>query len=264
MDFKWVFSIVTGIGCVIASYCVFNEMSKGYNHDVETALDRKVYEKFGRQSLEAKNALDIAKADAQKIFNAEHKIVNDNLLTNVEYQTARATVDASKNQIDILKKSLKTAQEGSSTQVAVGSGSSAVAVSVKDTSQIAKIQLDISNLEKELKVNRKLRDTIWQTERAAVQANRTPEQKAILDQVSVSEKAYNKVKFEKELYKNELRDDGFFMETLEDESFINNFKPGKMIFSSILFTIPFVLLIFAEWKNTIGLLIRYRQIVKGV
>lgn len=262
MKLGWIGAAI-GAVCFIGGALVYHEMRVNYANDVDNTLDRVVYDKYGKQMLEAKSQLDICKGDAQKVYNSEIDATKAMVASNPEYVTAKTIAETNKSQIDILKRELKKAQEGNTTQVAVGSGNSAVAVSVKDTTAAAKIQSDISNLEKEMKVNAATRDRIWKEARKTVTELRSDGDKQIIAMANESEHAYNKVKFERELYKNTLKNDKYYMDEIRNEAVINNFSCGKVIISSVLMSIPMVLGLVVLWHWTIVFCSAYTKLKTG-
>lgn len=264
MNILKVVGLVAGVGSVIVSCIMYDQMYNKFNKDVDCALDHKVYEKFGRKANEARQALSIAQAEADKIYRQEIELTKTNLLTNEEYNKAVSIVDANNSQIEVLKKALRDAKNGSGTNVSVGTPGSTVSVNVKDTATINKLQADISTMQKELKINKNISTSIWKTERNKVAALRTAEQNDVISKVTDAERQYNKVKFDQELYKNDLSNDEYFMEAAREEAFINNYKPVNVIFASLLYTIPCVVCVALVWKRAIFLLSMRNKILKGV
>ena len=262
MKLGWIGAAI-GAVCFIGGALVYQEMHSGYSKDVDNTLDRVVYDKFGKQMLDAKSQLDICKGDAQKVYNAETEATKAIVASNPEYVTAKTIAETNKSQIEVLKRELKKAQEGNTTQVAVGSGNSAVAVSVKDTTAAAKIQSDISNLEKEMKVNAATRDRLWREARKSVTDSRSDADKQIIALANESEHSYNKVKFERELYKNTLKNDKYYMDEIKNEAVINNFSCGKVILSSVLMSVPMVLGLAVLWHWTITFCSAYTKLKAG-
>ena len=262
MKLGWI-AVAVGAVCFIGGMAAYEDMRRGYARDVDCTLDRVVYDKYGKQMLEAKSQLDICKGDAQKVYNAEISATKELVASNPEYVTAKTIAETNKSQIDILKKELKKAQEGNTTQVAVGSGNSAVAVSVKDTTAATKIQSDISNLEKEMKVNAATRDRIWKETRKSVTDARSDADKQIIALANESEHSYNKVKFEKELYKNTLKTDKYYMEEIKNEAVLNNYSVSKVLICSALISIPMVIGLVAVWHWTINFCSAYSKLKAG-
>ena len=262
MKLSWVAAAI-GAVCFVGGALLYQDMHRNYSKAVDDTLDRVVYDKYGKSMLDAKSQLDICKGDAQKIYNAEIATTKSIVEANPEYVTARTIADTNKSQIDILKQQLKKAQEGNTTQVAVGSGDSAVAVSVKDTSAAVKLQSDISNLEKEMKVNRAAADRIWKEARKTVTENRGEADIQTIKAVTDAEHTYNKIKFEKELYKNTLKSDKCYMDDIRNEAVINNFSRSGVIISSILMSVPMVAGLVALWWWTINFCSAYTKLKVG-
>lgn len=251
--------VAWGIGVLM-----FRKMSKSYKNDVDNAIYHATYNEFGEDLSIARNDLTLARAESKIIERTEIDTVKETLSTNTEYLTAKATAEAGKKQLDILKKNLKAAQAGNTTSVAAANGNQSVAVSIKDTSQIAQIQSDISKLEAEIKQNEITRDTIWRVERKSVMDKRTPEDIAVFNKVKDAEKHLNKVKFESELYKNNLRKDPNFMYEVESKAYLKYYTPAKQIIGMLLISIPAIAALTWGWWFTIRNVKTYIAIKKGV
>jgi hypothetical protein len=247
---KWLGAIVGG-ACFVAGVLMYNEMKYGYSADVDKALDRAVKAKYAEEEATLKMAVSDAAAEAGSVIRAEENDISQMLNSNSEYQTAKAVVEVNGKQIDQLKKALEVAKKGNTTQVAVGSGSSAVAVSVKDTSQITQLQSDISKLEIEKKLNQKTVELIRKDAQVKVRANRTAEQNDILAKHREAQKNLSMFNVKKETYKNELRDDPDFFNTTTHEAFKKNVTLPKVIGSATLQSVPFVLILAWIWADAI-------------
>lgn len=264
MNFKDALIFGVSVGMVVSGIILNRSMKVGFDNDVKNSLDTAVNNKFGSELNDARNDLILAKAEAKKVYSAETQTVKDRLLSNDEYQQAKITYEANKSQIDILKKTLKTAQEGNSTQVAVGSGDSAVAVSIKDTSKISQIQSDISKLEVEMKTAEANKNRIWNLEHSNVVKERTPDQIKTIEAVKEADKALTKVDFEKNFYKNQLMEDEHFMAKAEAEAYVKYYTPARQIASSVLVTVPMLCLLTELWVSTGKCLKLYFDLKKGV
>jgi len=250
--------VAWGVGFVI-----LRKMNKSYTTDVNNAVDHEVYEQFGEELKDARNTLTLAKAQANVIEKAEIESTKDILSTNTEYQTAKAAAEAGKRQLETLKKNLKAAQAGNTTQVAAANGNQSVAVSIKDTSQIAAIQSDISKLENEIKSNEITRDTIWRVTRKSVTDQRTPEDIALFNNVKEAEKTVSKVKFESELYKNNLKQNDDFMFEIQKKAYVKHYKPALQVVGTLLVTVPAVAALTWMWWSTLRNIKTYYDIQRG-
>ena len=264
MNVNMVVSIIIGAACYASGFLIENSQLKNYRAEVANGLDNEVFKKFGLQTQEAKAAFDIAKADAQKIYNKEIAATKAVVETNPEYVAAKTTIDSNYERINTLKKTLKSAKQGNTTSVAVANGNSSVAVSVKDTARINQIETDISNLQKEIRQQESIRTRIWKTERDKMSVLRTESEKAVISNVKEAEKAVDRVKFESELYKNELRDNPDFMDNLKNRAFLNNYSPIRSILSTVLVTFPLAATFVWFWKDTISMVKLYFTLRKGV
>lgn len=264
MNIKAISTFLIGGACMIAGFVINYDMSKNYKKEINTGLDRSVYEKYGHRSIDAKTALDIAKADAQKVYNKEIAATKSVVEANPEYMAAKTTIDSNYEQINVLKKSLEAAKKGDTTSVAVANGNSSVAVSVKDTARINQIETDISNLQKEIRQQEIKRTSIWKTERTKISDVRSEADKAIISNVKEAEKSYNQVKFESELYKNELTANDQYMDEIREKAFVNNYSPIKIILCATLISIPFIAFLSWVWIDTIKMVKLYSSCKRGL
>lgn len=251
-------------GMIAGSYILAKAMSKGFEKEVDEGLDREVYDKFGEKLKEARTDLTIAKAEHRKLQLTESNVVKDALLENEEYQAAVATIEANKTQIDILEKSLRTASTGNSTQVAVGSGDSAVAVSIKDTGKITQLQTDISKLKAETAAAEATKNRLWKLESSKTAKARTPEDLAIIAAMKEKEKCLTKVEFERNFYRNQLKENPEFMEAVQKKAFMKTYTPGKQIAVAVLLTIPALISLIDIWYWAINGTKIYLDFKKGV
>lgn len=264
MNIKVAVTFGVAMGMIVGGYILNRAMNGAYEKDVEEGLDIAVHDKFGEQLKEAREDLCVAKADHRRLQLVEKNIVDDRLLANEEYQQAVSKIETNKSQIDILKKTLKTASEGNSTQVAVGSGDSAVAVSIKDTSKITQLETDISKLEAELKAAEVDKSRLFKLEQAKVVKERSPEDLVTIAAVKEAEKKLTKVDFERNYYRNQLQDDQVFMDKIREGAYVRHYAPWKQILVAVLYTIPTVISLTYIWYWTVKGVYVYSQLKKGV
>ena len=264
MNAKIVIKYGAMFAMLIGGYVLNKVIETSFNKEVDEGLDVEVHNKFGEQLKEAREDLVVAKAEHRKLQLAEEEAVNNRLLENDEYQAAKIAYEANKSQVDILKKALATASEGNSTQVAVGSGDSAVAVSIKDTSKIAQLQTDITKYETEMKAAEMTKYRISKLEKVNVVKERTPEDLATIAAVKDAEKKLTKVDFERNYYRNKLQEDPDFMLKIQEKAYMKHYAPWKQLAVAILFTIPTVLAMIDIWTITIKGIQVYVSLKKGV
>ena len=248
MDMKLV-GLLVGGACCAAGLVIFCEMKRGYNSDVNNALDKAVKTKFGEEEMTAKVELSSAKADLASVVRSEEDKLQTVLNSNPEYVTAKAIVDANSRQISNLKSQLKVAEQGNTTQVAVGSGNSAVAVSVKDTSQISQLNSDISRLQSETTINKATVDRLRKEAQVQVKAERSADDLAIMDKAKECEKNLNTIYVKKETYRNELRDNETFYDNACVKAYNDNYSKGKIIMGASLLSVPFVYGLYYIWST---------------
>lgn len=264
MNAKVIITFGIGIGMIVGGYILNRAMNGAYEKDVDEGLDIAVHDKFGEQLKEAREDLCVAKANHRSLQLTEKNIVDDRLLLNDDYQQAVSKIETSKSQIDILKNALKTAETGNSTQVAVGSGDSAVAVSIKDTSKISQLQTDISKLEGEMKAAEVEKSKFLKIEQAKVVKERSPEDLATIAAVKEAEKKLTKVDFERNYYRNQLQEDNVFMDKIREGAYIRHYTPWKQILVAVLYTVPTVIALSHIWYWTVRGVQVYIQLKKGV
>lgn len=260
MNMKWLGAIVGG-ACFVAGVVMYNEMKTGMSTDISRALDRAVNSKYSEEEAVLKAALSDANAEAGAVIRAEQNEMKTLLSANTEYQTAKAVAEADEKQIKALKSALEVAKKGNTTDVAVGSGNSAVAVSIKDTSQIAQIQSDISRLETEKASKQAIVRSLTKDAEVKVHANRTQEQIDILNRSKAAQKDLNTFRIKKETYRNELRDDETFYQAACNKAFKDNVSVTKVIGSATLQSIPFVLILAWIWGDAVESLRCLKEVV---
>ena len=264
MNAKFVIKYGAMFAMIAGGFILNKIMRSSFDKDVDEGLDLEVHEKFGDQLKEAREDLVVAKAEHRKLQLAEQEAVDNRLLTNDEYQEAKIAYEANKNQVDILKKALATASEGNSTQVAVGSGDSAVAVSIKDTGKITQLQTDISKYETEMKMAELTKNRIRKLEQSNVVKERTPEDLATIAAVKDAEKKLTKIDFERNYYRNQLQDNPEFMQKIQEKAYLKHYTPWKQVVLALLITIPAVISLTDIWIITVKGIQVYISIKKGV
>ena len=264
MNAKFVIKYGAMFAMLAGGYILNKIMRTSFDKDVDEGLDLEVHNKFGEQLKDAREDLVVAKAEHRKLQLVEQEAVNNRLLENDEYQEAKLAYEANKSQVDILKKALKTASEGNSTQVAVGSGDSAVAVSIKDTGKITQLQTDISKFEMEMKTAELTKNRISKLEKANIVKERTPEDLATIAAVKDAEKKLTKIDFERNYYRNQLQDNPEFMQKIQEKAYLKHYTPWKQLALALLITIPSVLALADIWLITVKGIQTYGAIKKGV
>lgn len=150
-----------------------SEVIGNYNRDIKLVVDTLVEKKFGHEMSNAKTAHNACKKVYDRIISRENARVNE-LVNTSEYVEAAKQANAAKAKIDILKKSIENF-ESDKTSVAVGSGESAIAVSITNSGAKAKLESDLAEAESLYKANNDIINSIKSQAKARVISERTDE-----------------------------------------------------------------------------------------
>jgi hypothetical protein len=135
-------NLIVVAGAVVTGYTCFHRKSVRVSNEelMELAKDEliKTHPEFDEDILEKSRAVNDALAKYNVLKNAENA-KRKTMMSSEEYLTARTNKDAAESVFAAAKKAVKEYQPDS-TSVAVGSGDSAVAISVTNTGK--KLELD--------------------------------------------------------------------------------------------------------------------------
>lgn len=191
-------SALTGLG-----YMSKGTMSMAVKKDISDTALSLATDKYGESIDQAKAALSKVQKKLDHFHSMEKAEINNRLDLSDEYRVADTNAKAAKAKIDILKKAVKAAGEDSA-KVAVGSGDSAVAVSISNTSAKTKLQADLAEAEALHKTNVDICNAIKSKVTASVTADRGAEYFEVKESVDAAREELNRIVSESNAYSNEI------------------------------------------------------------
>lgn len=149
---------------------------------VREAAENELPEEIEDKCIDLLGKYEDARAAADKVRKAD-KVIRNQAKTELGYSTAKSNEEAAKKAFEAAKKALKDFKPDS-TQVAVGTGESAVAINVQNSG--AKVALETAMREAQSKYDmmRSRRELLDDTINQKVLTSRTPEQLQIMDKES--------------------------------------------------------------------------------
>lgn len=209
--------LMLGAGFISALGFVSDEKVR---YDVSTAtfskIDELAEEKFGDDMRTASDLVDKAQKKLDIFNRAEQREMKNRLDLSDEYKVASANASAAKAKIDILKAAIKNA-EGDKAAVSVGTGDSAIAVSVSNTGAKAKLESDLAEATAQQKANVDICNKIKSRIAESVRGDRGAEYFAAEQELKEAKETVNLVEGYVKQYKMELaRNDKFKLKAMVD------------------------------------------------
>lgn len=180
------------VGGAVSLYFLF---SNGSTTSVSKSDLRKLAEKelpdiYTDKCVDALAKYEDARVAADKVRSAD-KLVRDQAKIEVGYKTTKSNEESAKKAFEEAKKALKN-YKPDSTQVAVGSGDSAVAINVQNNSQKAILESNLRDAQSKYDMMRSRRELLDDTINQKVVTSRTPEQLEIMTNESKTYHEYQK------------------------------------------------------------------------
>ena len=248
MNFDSMMLIISGV-CSFFGYMKQNDISVKVVDGVQQILDSAVREKFYEEESVARTAMNDAAREYNVFTQKEQNDIQAQLVNNASYQQAKTTSEAASRKVQELKKALKN-YKSNSTQVAVGSGKSAVAVNVVDDSGKIQLQTSLAEANAELQANQNLVNDIYKTTKAKVVEKRTPEFYQAQSKMNSTKTIYNDILLKKEEYRTQLKNDRTFMsEALKKNAY--HYNKGEVIACAALQSALPVYILYRIWSTAI-------------
>lgn len=183
-------------GGAVTLYFVFHKGSNiaVSNKQLRDLAENEVPDIYSDRCVDAMAKYEDAKVAADSVRKAD-KIVRDQAKIENGYSTAVSNEKSAKEAFDAAKKALKDFKPDS-TQVAVGSGESAVAINVQNSGQKVLLESNLREAQSKYDMMKARRELLDDTINHRVINSRTPEQIHIIDAES---KAYHE-------YQNTLKE----------------------------------------------------------
>jgi len=175
-------------GGAVTLYFVFHKGSNiaVSNKQLRDLAENEVPDIYSDQCIDALAKYEDAKVAADGVRKAD-KVIRDQAKIEVGYSTAVSNEKSAKEAFDAAKKALKDFKPDT-TQVAVGSGESAVAINVQNSGQKVLLESNLKEAQSKYDMMKARRELLDDTINQKVVTNRTPEQ---LDIMAKESKTYH-------------------------------------------------------------------------
>lgn len=175
-------------GGAVTLYFVFHKGSNiaVNNKQLRDLAENEVPDIYSDRCVDAMAKYEDAKVVADGVREAD-KVIRDQAKIEIGYSTAVSNEKSAKEAFDAAKKALKDFKPDS-TQVAVGSGESAVAINVQNSGQKVLLESNLRDAQSKYDMMKARRELLDDTINQKVITSRTPEQIHIMDAES---KAYH-------------------------------------------------------------------------
>jgi len=175
------------VGGAVTLYFVFHKGSNiaVSNKQLRDLAENAVPDIYSDQCIDALAKYEDARTVADGVRKAD-KVIRDQAKIEVGYQTAVSNEKSAKEAFDAAKKALKDFKPDS-TQVAVGSGESAVAINVQNSGQKVLLESNLRDAQSKYDMMKSRRELLDDTINQKVVTSRTQEQ---LDIMAAESKAY--------------------------------------------------------------------------
>lgn len=184
------------VGGAVSVYFVFHKGSNiaVSNKKLRDLAENEVPDIYSDRCVDALAKYEDARVAADGVRKAD-KVIRDQAKIEVGYSTAVSNEKSAKEAFDAAKKALKDFKPDS-TQVAVGSGESAVAINVQNSGQKVLLETNLREAQSKYDMMKSRRELLDDTINQKVITSRTPEQ---LDIMAAESKAYRE-------YQNTLKE----------------------------------------------------------
>lgn len=168
-------------GGAVTLYFVFHKGSNiaVNNKQLRDLAENEVPDIYSDRCIDAMAKYEDAKVAADGVRKAD-KVIRDQAKIEIGYSTAVSNEKSAKEAFDAAKKALKDFKPDS-TQVAVGSGDSAVAINVQNSGQKVLLESNLKEAQSKYDMMKARRELLDDTINQKVVTSRTPEQIHIMD-----------------------------------------------------------------------------------
>ena len=195
-------AIISG-ACMLVGAFILDNMQSKTRSEANKVFDRITDDKYGEEYDRLATVVETAKKAANDIYAAENAKTKAEVSMNEAYIKARSNADVMRAEIDILKQNARNIKSDT-TQVAAGTGDSAVSVRIENNSKLLELNSQITAKEFEYKYNNKLANELYSAAALRIRTNRSPEDQKILDDYEKARHEFQKINIRKENYRNEL------------------------------------------------------------
>lgn len=179
-------------GGAVTLYFVFHKGSNiaVNNKQLRDLAENEVPDIYSDRCIDAMAKYEDAKVAADGVRKAD-KVIRDQAKIEIGYSTAVSNEKSAKEAFDAAKKALKDFKPDS-TQVAVGSGDSAVAINVQNSGQKVLLESNLKEAQSKYDMMKARRELLDDTINQKVVTSRTPEQIHIMDTESKTYHEYQR------------------------------------------------------------------------
>lgn len=246
--------VISALGFVSDEKVKFDVSSQTFNK-----IDKLANEKFGNDIRTANDLVAKAQNKLDILNRAEQREMKNRLDLSDEYKVASANASAAKAKIDILKTAIKNT-EGDKAAVSVGSGDSAIAVSVSNTGAKAKLEADLAEATAQHKANVDICNSIKSKVAESVRGNRGSEYFTAEQELKEAKETVNLVEGYVKQYKAELGKNNKF----KLKAMVDNASEAKIVGAAVAKSVLPAAALYFIWKDAVdnlGILKQAKEIV---
>lgn len=223
--------------------------------DLRKAAESEVPDIYTDKCVDALAKYEDAKTAADGVRKAD-KLVRDQEKIAVGYTTAKSNEEMAKKALDEAKKVLKD-YKPDSTQVAVGSGDSAIAINVQNSGQKAILEANLQEAQSKYNMMKARRELLDDTINQKVITSRTPEQLEIMSNESRTYHEYQDTLKEYNKAIDDIMSNEEWKYEKLHEFFKKNVSESDIIINAVglsAFPVALLVYIWADAKVKLGLL----------
>lgn len=239
------------VGGAVSLYFVFHQSSSGIvtKESLRKLAENEVPDIYSDQCIDALAKYEDARVAADSVRKAD-KIIRDQAKIEVGYQTAVSNEKSAKSAFEAAKKALKNFKPDS-TQVAVGSGDSAVAINVQNSGQKVLLESNLKEAQSKYDMMKSRRELLDDTINQKVITSRTTEQIHIMDTESKAYGEYQRAMKEYNKQVEDIMSDKDWRHSQYHDIFKKNVTKSDVLADAIgLSAFPVAVLVYI-WANAI-------------
>lgn len=246
-----------GLVGIMSGVCTFfgvarsTAVSNSFAFDISNEIQKEVNKKFVVEETAATTECGSAASAMNAITAEENRVIANALNSDPTYTEAEQTFKFAQEKVASIEKAIKE-YKAPGTQVAVGSGDSAVAVSVSDNSARIKLETDLVDAKAMRRASQRTIDTLKKEAKAKVVASRDSRYFDTKTRLEKAKAEVARISSEKEAYKASLKADNIYMKKLEDQAMIAHYNKAEVISCAVLQSALPVYILYRIWKSAAG------------
>lgn len=232
----------------IAGISISNKMHRECRVMESLDYNKLVNERYLTEEVEIKRAIRESARKVRDIVNREKNEVSTLLSEDPSYIHDKATMEATGEKIKSLKKSIDNFK-ADTTQVAVGSGDSAVAVKVSNSSAKSQLEADLASANSEYKQAVARINSTENRIKSSVISKRSKDDQKIFSEHNSNNRSLSDLIKEKNEYEAELRNDPEISKKISRKAIAESFNKKDIILSAVFKSIIPCVILYKIWNK---------------